>query len=178
MIIDHYGTLSRFLLEKAAAINFNLQGPAEIEYGFGWEPTVSFWFEHRRVHFYFDFDGKMTVEVSEVQPGLKIKRGEIETDSLVRRAVISTTEEAWDIVDRFLRQHCDFENLPKYDWIIDSLDHDKFIPHPPSAPNAGNITSLVTVMQQVGEPWHPQLQKKQSWLQRLRNWSRRPRKNA
>ena len=99
--------------------------------------------------------------------------------SVVRRAVISTTEEAWDIVDCFLRQHCDFKNLPKYDWIIDSLDHDKFIPHPPGTPHAGNIASLVTVMQQVGKPWNPaQEQESQSWLQRLRNWLRRPGKKA
>ena len=102
MIIDHYGTLSRFLLEKAAAINFNIQGPAETEYGFGWEPTVSFWFEHRRVHFYFDFGGRMTVEVSEFKPDLKIKRGEVETDTLVKRATIKTTEEAWDIVECYV----------------------------------------------------------------------------
>ena len=177
MIIDHYGTLSRFLLEKAAAINFNIQGPAETEYGFGWEPTVSFWFEHRRVHFYFDFGGRMTVEVSEFKPDLKIKRGEVETDTLVKRATIKTTEEAWDIVECFLRQQCDFEDLPNHNWIADALDHDKFIPHSPDVSNAGNIASLVQVMQQAGKSWHP-TQEKPSWLQRLRDWFRKPRKNA
>src|ERR1044072_5114947 len=126
MLIDHLGTLSQFLLQQATVTNFNLHGPAEIEYGFGWEPTVSFWFENRRVHCYFDFDGALNIEVSEIQPGLKTRRGEIETDSLVRHTVIRTAEEAWDIVDCFLRQRCDFDHLPKHDWIVDTLDHDKF----------------------------------------------------
>ncbi len=179
MIINHLGTLSQFLPKQATAIGFNLQGPAEIEYGFGWEPTTTFWFERRRVHFYFENPDGVTVEVAEIQPGRKIKRGELETDSVVQRAIIKTTEEAWDIVDCFLRQQCNFEDLPNHDWVVDALDHDKFIPHPPNTPNAGNIASLVTVMQQVGEPWHPpQLQKKQSWLQRLRDWFQRQGKNA
>jgi hypothetical protein len=31
-----------------------LHGPAEIEYGFGWEPTISFWANNCRMHLYGD----------------------------------------------------------------------------------------------------------------------------
>lgn len=178
MIVDHLGTLSQFLLEQASATNFNLQGPAEVEYGFGWEPTVTFWSDDRRVHFYFERNG-MAAEVAEIQPGLKVQRGLVETNSFVQRTIIQTTGEAWNIVDCFLRQRCNFENLPSHHWIVDTLDHDKFIPHPPSAPHAGNIESLVKVMQQVGKPWHrPRLYKNQSWLQRIHDWFQKQGKDA
>jgi hypothetical protein len=163
--------ISRYSNENA----LNIQGPVEIEYGFGWEPTITFWSGLRRVHFYFDIETYkegVTVEVSEFKPNQKIKRpNNVDTNSEVMRGIITTSDEAWAIVEKFLSQEHTFENLPNHGWKTDSSDHDKFIPHPPNAPNAGNIASMVEVMKQVGEPWHPpQLQKNQSWLQRLRDW--------
>jgi hypothetical protein len=173
MRIDDLDSLASDIARRASENAISIQGPAEIEYGFAWEPTITFWSGLRRVHFYFDVETykDVTVEVAEIRPDQKIRRGNVDTNSKVLRGNITTLDEAWAIVEKFLSQEYDFESLPNYRWKTDSLDHDKFIPHPPSAPNAGNIAQLVNVMQQFGEPWpHPQLKKGSSWLQRLRDW--------
>jgi hypothetical protein len=177
--------ISNHLLEKAAAVSFDLRGPVETQYGFGWEPTVTFWSEDRRMHFYLDFgigsggttikrsDG-VIVEVAEIQPDPGANSDAEETDSLVKRGMINTPDEAWNVVDCFLRQHCGFEELPDHSWKVDMYDHDKFIPHPPDMSNPANIVSLVETMKQVGEPWHPPRPSNiQLWLQRLSNWIRK-----
>jgi hypothetical protein len=181
MQIDNLDGLASEISRRANENAIQIQGPAEIEYGFGWEPTITFWSGLRRVHFYFDIETykDVTVEVAEIKPNQKIRRGKVDTNSEVMRGIITTFDDAWIIVEKFLSQDYNFESLPNYGWKTDSLDHDKFIPHPPSTLNGGNIASLVKVMQQVGEPWHPsQLWKSQSWLRRLRGWFQKQGKSA
>jgi hypothetical protein len=182
MQIDDLDILASEISRRANENAIHIQGPAEIEYGFGWEPTITFWSGNRRVHFYFGMETYkegVTVEVAEIKPNQTIRRGNVDTNSEVMCGIINTFDEAWIIVEKFLSQEYTFEKLPKYGWKTDSGDHDKFIPHPPSAPNAGNVASLVKGMQQLGEPWHSsQLQKSQSWLQRLRDWFQKQEKSA
>jgi len=173
MIIESFEYLSDDIKRRAESINFNLNGPEEIQYGFGWEPTITFWKENRRVHFYFDSFNQegLNVEVAEIHPELKITRGSIETSSLVKKTVIKTTDEAWEIIDNFLRQKCDFEKLPVLSWAEDTTDVDKFIPHPPNRKNPANIVSLIDELKQKGEVWHPEQSKRQSrWKQWLKSW--------
>ena len=173
MTIESFEELSAGIRSRAEAINFNLNGPEEIQYGFGWEPTITFWNENRRVHFYFGVSNQegLNVEVAEIQPKLKIIRGSIETNSLVKRTAIKTTDEAWAIVDNFLCQRCNFEELPVFSWTEDTNDVDKFIPHPPNINNPGNIISLVDKLKQSGEVWHPKQHKGQSrWKRWLKSW--------
>ena len=69
--------LSRYIEDQATFANLDIQGPVEIEYGFGWEPTITYWLENRRIHFYLNFeyvDNKFigfkdffTLEISEIQ---------------------------------------------------------------------------------------------------------------
>ena len=173
MIIESFEGLSEDIKKRAEAINFNLHGPEEVQYGFEWEPTITFWEENRRVHFYFDSSNQegLNVEVAEIHPGLKITRGSVETNSLVKKAIIKTTDEAWGIIDNFLRQKCDFEKLPVLSWTEDTTDVDKFIPHPPNSANPANIVSLIDKLEEVGEIWRPEQSKKQSsWKKWLQSW--------
>lgn len=132
MLIESFPGLTEDIGRRAKAANLNLSGPEEIQYGFGWSPTITFWVDNRRVHFYFDLfeHGVLNVDVAEVHPELKITRGEVETNSLVKKTTIKTTNEAREIIDKFLRQKCDFEKLPVFSWTEDTTDVDKFIPHP------------------------------------------------
>jgi hypothetical protein len=173
MIIESFEGLSEDIKKRAEVINFNLHGPEEIQYGFGWEPTITFWDENRRVHFYFDSSNQegLNVEVAEIQPRLKITRRSVKTNSLVKRAIIKTPDEAWEIIDNFLRQKCDFEKLPVLSWAEDTNDVDKFIPHPPNLGNPANMVSLVDKLEEIGEVWRPEKSKKQSpWKNRLKSW--------
>ena len=172
MIIESFESLSEDIKRHAETINFNLHGPEETQYGFGWEPTITFWEENRRVHFYFDSSNQegLNVEVAEIRPELKIKRGDRETNSLVKKTAIKTTDDAWIIVDNFLHQKCNFEELPAFLWTEDTNDVDKFIPHPPNRNNPANIVSLVDELEEKGEVWHPkQLKRLSHWKQWLRN---------
>jgi len=145
MKIDDLDILASDILNRVTEKSFNIQGPADIEYGFGWEPTITFWSGLRRVHFYFDinpYKEGLTVEVAEIQPGQKIRRGEIETNSNVMRGIITTSDEAWEIIEKFLDQQTSFEELLNRGWIVDTLDHDKFIPNPPDVSNPANIVEI------------------------------------
>ena len=145
MHIDDLDVLASEVCRRVTENALNIEGPVEIEYGFGWEPTVTFWSGLRRVHFYFATsthkDG-VTVEVSEIKPGQQIKRGNVETNLEVMRGIITTSDEAWSVIENFLHQQCRFESLPNYGWKIDTLDHDKFIPHPPDRSNSANIVEI------------------------------------
>lgn len=175
MKIDDLDILASEILKRSKENALNIQGPIEIEYGFGWEPTVTFWSGLRRIHFYFDIETYkegVTVEVSEFKPNQIIKRpNNVDTNSEFMRGIVINSDEAWIIVEKFLSEKCSFDDLPSHGWKIDSADHDKFIPHPPDVPNASNIVSTVDILKQLGEPWHPkQLKKNQSWLQSLKDW--------
>lgn len=116
MIVHTLEILSNDVMKRAKSLHFKLKEPEEIRYGFGWEPTVLFSHGNRRVHFYFNFynHDRLTADVAEVLPGLKDKRGNDKV--IARRAAIETTEDAWSIIDSFLRQNCGFDNLPAFSW--------------------------------------------------------------
>jgi hypothetical protein len=143
------------LLARATALNFPLEGPAETEYGYGWPGTLSLWFGNRRVHFYGQRGDHtlINVEAAEIFPGQRFQRGQVTTDSDVRLTRIQTTEEAWVIVDNFLRRGCSFDELPGDGWRSDSIDCDKFIPHPPNISHPANIVSLIK--HPNAKPWRP-----------------------
>ena len=130
------------ILKRAEDAQVLIEGPAEIEYGYGWAPTSSFWLANRRVHFYYDLIDKTdAIEVSD--------RG----SKQAQRAGISDPELAWQILHRFLVEVCSFEELPNLNWKINTL-HDSSIPHPPVSPNAANIAQLVDAMKDLGaKPW-------------------------
>jgi len=133
------------ILNRAEENGLKLEGPSETEYGFGWAPTSTFWIGDRRVHFYYDITGKHdAIEVADVNL------------NQVQRAAINDPDIAWEIIYRFLGKHCKFEELPMLDWKSDNLDHDKFIPHPPSVSNPGNIAQFIDKIKSMGaEIWTP-----------------------
>ena len=173
MIVEDFPILIEDIKRRAESANFNLNGPQETEYGLGWSSTITFWIDNRRVHFYFDITefGILNVEVAEVHPELKIIRGVVETNSLVKKTTIRTTDDAWEIIDNFLKQKCTFDNLPAFSWVEETTDVDKFIPHPPNQSNPANIVSLVDKLKKTGETWDPEKSQKQpfwkKWLKDL-----------
>lgn len=132
MRIDDLDNLSEILLARAKSIGFDLQGPAWIEYGFGWEPTISLWLSRRRAHLWWESAEWVGVEVAN-----------LDTVEKPGRTLIQTVDEAWEIIDRFLRQGHTIKDLSNYSWKVDNLDLDKFIPHPPNSPNPANIAELL-----------------------------------
>ena len=139
MRIDDLDNLSEILLTRAKSTGFDLQGPAWIEYGFGWEPTLSLWSGRRRTHLWWESHEWVGVEVAD-----------LDTMEKPGRTLIQTVDEAWEIVDRFLRQGHTIEDLSNYSWQVDNLDLDKFIPQPPNSPNPANIAELLQ-----GPGWEP-----------------------
>jgi len=172
MIIEDFQSLIKDIKSRAETAKLNLNGPEEVEYGFGWSPTITFWVDNRRIHFYFDISefGMLNVEVAEIHPELKIIRGLVETNSLVKKTTFKTTEEAWEIIENFLKQKCGFENLTAFSWMEETTDVDKFIPHPPNLINPANIVSFVDKLVKTGEVWGPEYSKKQHpWIKWLKS---------
>jgi len=139
--------LVAFIVARAKDAGLPLNGPEEIAYGIYWEPTMTFWSGYRRLHFYYDaldLNGKlveipsaMTLEVAELVPAC-----DGQFTSTVQRGLFQTAGEAWAVVEQFLLHHHSVETLPDLNWRVDTLDHDKFIPHPPDTPTGANIAAL------------------------------------
>ncbi len=130
------------ILRRAEEATFALHGPAETEFGWGWEPTISFWSDSRRVHFYYGmgtYTQGVTVEVAEIQ----YDRETIKANSKVALTIVKAMDEAWDIIECFLRRKCAFKDLPKHEWKSEVPNHDKFIPHPPDRANPANIIGII-----------------------------------
>lgn len=142
-MINSLDDLSEEILRRSHKLNFDLRGPAETSLGYPWPPTISFWTDNRRIHFYFEKNkDSLSVEVVSVNPKSDVLMGSLQT-----------VDEAWEIINRFLREHCTFDELPNCSWEINSYDSDKFIPHPPDQYNPANIAS---VLQQPGwTKWKP-----------------------
>jgi hypothetical protein len=135
--------MCRELLNRAKAVEFSLRGPAETAYGWGWSPTTSFWSGNRRVHFYFDIAGK--------RDGLVVEIAELYEKVLL--GTVQDMEQAWTVIDLFLRQEQSFEQMPDLGWEVTTLDANKFIPHPPDKDNPANIVSFIKRPDVV--PWQP-----------------------
>lgn len=135
--------LERVIVNRARAIGFDLQGPVETAYGWGWSPTLTFWYGSRRVHYYYDsiYNEGMIIEAA--------------SPSKVLRGVAPTPETIWQVIDKFLHQQCSFEDLPDCGWRSDGLDHDKFIPTDLTTPNPANIVDVVNYLEKHGQRWEP-----------------------
>lgn len=121
-------------------------GPRAIEYGFGFDPTLTFWIGNRRLHLYWGW--KPTQMKSEgaapprpyEPPVVEVAQwAQREADTVVRRCYICEEAELEDIAQRFLCGGVPVVELSGYRWLNDGLDHDKFIPHPPDVPIPGYI---------------------------------------
>ena len=136
-------------LAKQARLD-ELPPPADIEYGFGWDPTLSFWHAQRRIHLYWHWpyndDDGLTVEVAE--------QG---SDHPVLLGMVYSYEELFDLIVKFLKSRCSFADLPDCGWKTSDLAHDKFIPHPPDQAGfaSGNIAAFVEHAQIHGKPGQP-----------------------
>jgi hypothetical protein len=120
-----------------------LHGPAEIEYGFGWAPTITFWAADRRMHLYGDirhYAHGLTVELAEAGPS-----------TIVRCIEVNEPQTLYTLIDRFFGQQTPLQAMSDVPWRSAGLDHDKFIPHPPGAPNPANIVDSL----RQAEPWQP-----------------------
>jgi hypothetical protein len=135
--------LIAFIRDYTQARSITLHGPAEIEYGWGWEPTLSFWSDSRRMHLYGDmayYKQGLTVELAEVGP-----------PKTVRCIELNEPEALAELIDLFFRQNLALAAMTNLAWRSPCGDHDKFIPHPPNGANPANIVELV----KHGQPWQP-----------------------
>jgi predicted enzyme related to lactoylglutathione lyase len=132
MYVDNLEDLGAFIVEQAKNGHFNLGGPASFDWGYDGGTNISFWHEDRRVHFYFQgMQGRIYIlaEAAEVGPPKKV---------LISR--IQSEHEAWEIVAKFLRSRCAFEDLPGDEWVSDAKMTDDRIPHPPGeTPRIGEV---------------------------------------
>lgn len=117
-----------------------MQGPAETEYGFGWIPTVTIWRADRRVHVHHSFRGAAQGYIR--QDALTLEVGFANGMQPASRTPITTVDAAWTAVEQFLIQGL----LPEAiggEWVSDTYDCNKFIPHPPDRLTSANIASLL-----------------------------------
>jgi hypothetical protein len=140
--------LPHYLAHKILESGTKILGPVEIEYGFGWDPTITYWLGERRINFYYDILMKGDQgEVAEVAD---------RTIDRVKRIRYNDSEAAWEIMRLFLIEQVDFDQLPGTVWVEDDLDHDKFIPHPPDKNNPANIVTFIDGMIESGATrWEP-----------------------
>ncbi|MBN1121928.1 MAG: hypothetical protein JXJ17_12675 [Anaerolineae bacterium] len=147
MEIRYIWQLQKILEDRIAEAGLPILGAAETEYGYGWEPTISFWVGERRVHFYANPEGGIAVEVANMSPGFKTGRGVL---------AVTEIDEAWEILKLFLIDGASPEELPDHDWEFDRRMYDECIPHPPADPSMGNIASFVGAMKAAGaKEWKP-----------------------
>ncbi len=132
MYVQNLDELGKFIVEQAQNCQFNLGGPAPYDWGYDGGTNITFWHKDRRVHFYFQgVRGRIyiLVEVSEVGPPKKVVASQIQSE-----------HEAWEIVSKFLRSRCAFEDLPGDEWVSDAPMLDDQIPHPPGdSPQLGDV---------------------------------------
>jgi hypothetical protein len=105
----------------AARAGVTLAGPVEVEYGFGWAPTVTWWHRNRRVHLYDaagETDGRF-VELAFVRP------------RRVHGQAVGTAREALEVIEAFLIDGRQLRRLPLAPWPPLESSHDGFIPQPP-----------------------------------------------
>jgi hypothetical protein len=138
------------LIQKARDQGVELQGPAETEYGFGWIPTVTIWHGERRVHFHYGFFG--TERGAYRKDILSLEVGFADATKPASRTPISTVDEAWEVVEKFLIQEVAPEDTNR-EWISDDRDCNKSIRHPPNTYNPANIVSMLS--RGNWTPWHP-----------------------
>jgi hypothetical protein len=138
------------LIQRAKEQGIELLGPAETEYGFGWIPTVTIWHGERRVHFHYGF--LATEAADNREDVLTLEVGFEDATKPVSRTPITTFDEAWDVVEKILIQGLTPQDINRQ-WLSDSRDCNKSIPHPPNTYDPANIVSLLS--RGNWTPWHP-----------------------
>lgn len=123
--VDDIKELAKEIEITSKDSGFKIGGPAFFDWGYDGSPNVSFWYKDRRVHFYFEgVHGRIYIMVEAAEMGPPRR---------VRVAQIQTSEEAWAVVRKFLRQRVDYDRLPGHEWLDDFQSVDSRIPHPPEA---------------------------------------------
>ena len=132
MFVENLQDLGTFIVEQAKNSHFNLGGPASFDWGYDGGTNISFWHKERRVHFYFQgIQGRIYIitEAAQAAPDKKAVATKIQSE-----------HEAWNIIEKFLRSRCAFEDLPGHEWLSDSPMVDDQVPHPPGdSPQIGDV---------------------------------------
>jgi hypothetical protein len=80
-----------------------------------------------------------------------VELAEVGPPKNVRCIELNEPEVLAELIDLFFGQNVPLAAMIDLRWRSPCGDHDKFIPHPPSAPNPANIVELV----KHGQPWQP-----------------------
>lgn len=139
MLLD-IETCSEGLADFVSTSNPQILGPYEIQYGYGWAPSISYWIGKRRVHLYHD----VCVEIKPEPFAVEIADITDEKNPFVRRSYVTSIDRVQNIMKRFLCQNVSFDEFSGDDWISDNLDSDKFIPDPPDRDNPANFVGWVS----------------------------------
>ena len=119
------------LLAPFVASHPAIKGPFETAYGFGFDPTITYWVEARRVHLHEDLHGAFCMEVAD------------RSTKTVRRCFTQDISKIRATMEAFLVHGRPPGELPDTAWLEDGQDHDKFIPNPPNLSHPGNIASFL-----------------------------------
>lgn len=149
----HIDDIAQNVMNLAQQHKLVLQGPAIIEYGFGWEPTATFWLATRRIHLYWYWP----VTEGEKDDGLTVEVAETSQPDAVLLGRVQTYDELWRVFERYFHELCSLDQLPDCQWKYDSGNHDKNIPHPPhiAGANSGNVATFIEQMKVHGKRWQP-----------------------
>jgi hypothetical protein len=139
MLLD-IDTCSESLADFVSTSSPQILGPHEIQYGYGWAPSISYWIGKRRVHLYHD----ICVEIKPEPLAVEIADITDEKNPFVRHSHVTSIDRIQDIIERFLCQNVSFDEFSGDDWISDDLDSDKFIPDPPDGHNPANFAEWVS----------------------------------
>jgi hypothetical protein len=156
MLLD-IDTCSEGIADFLSTSNPQILGPHEIQYGYGWSPSISYWIGKRRVHLYHD----MCVEIKPEPLAVEIADITDEENPFVRRSYVNSIERMQDIMERFLCKNVSVDEFSGDDWISNDLDSDKFIPDPPDGNNPANFAYWVSpsdraekdLKVQTSKPW-------------------------
>jgi hypothetical protein len=138
------------IIDRAKRLGIEINGPAEIEYGYGWIPTVTIWCGDCRLHLHYLF---FEADAGGQRPDvLTLEVGYADANQSPWRTPIISLDEAWDIAEKVLIWGLKPLDMDR-EWVSDTRDVDKFIPHPPSQDNPANIVSLLS--RPGWKPWSP-----------------------
>lgn len=134
--MDQWQALYQFMESKQQTDQYRILGPAEIEYGWGWDPTVCYWIGQRRIHIYSFFMEETTGNV----------KGTIEiADRATKRAkrhAFNSLTQMWDIASQFLIEELDWKSFAE-GWTEDHRSHDSHVPDPPVKHTPANILLMI-----------------------------------
>jgi hypothetical protein len=123
-----------------------ISGPRAIAFGIGWDPTLTFWANDRRLHLYFRrARGCLAVWHLFRRPPLVAEVSvwsAVEAERRTRQGTIRCEEDLVRVAAEHLRDSLPLDHLGGSDWAGGGFPHDPHIPHPPGDPIPGNISDL------------------------------------